>query len=166
MKAHFQVFKRVSGSQAPLCFKGSASRSLFWPDEAIFNGHPRFKTLTRNIRCRRGEKVAINIPVFKDELTQDPHEALVKQFGAEAAQASIPGHIYMDAMGFGMGMSCLQLTFQACHLNEACCLYDQLAPLCPIMLAITASNPISRGFLAATDCRWDTIAASVDCRTR
>ena len=72
----------------------------------------------------------------------------------------------MDAMGFGMGMSCLQLTFQACHVQEAVRLYDQLAPLCPIMLAITASNPILRGYLANTDCRWDIIAASVDCRTR
>ncbi|XP_018054400.1 PREDICTED: glutamate--cysteine ligase-like [Atta colombica] len=39
-----------------------ASRSLFFPDEAIYPGHPRFKTLTRNIRERRREKVAINIP--------------------------------------------------------------------------------------------------------
>lgn len=39
-----------------------ASKSLFFPDEAIFPGHPRFKTLTRNIRERRGEKVAINLP--------------------------------------------------------------------------------------------------------
>lgn len=39
-----------------------ASRSLFFPDEAIYPGHPRFKTLTRNIRERRQEKVAINIP--------------------------------------------------------------------------------------------------------
>ena len=39
----------------------------------------------------------------------------------------------------------LQLTFQASHLEEAVSLYDQLAPLCPIMLAITASNPISKG---------------------
>lgn len=38
------------------------SKSLFFPDEAIYPGHPRFKTLTRNIRQRRGEKVAINIP--------------------------------------------------------------------------------------------------------
>merc|ERR1719273_2772911 len=52
------------------------------------------------------------------------------------------------------------------RLVVAVSLYDQLAPLCPIMLAITASNPISKGILAATDCRWDTIAASVDCRTR
>lgn len=146
--------------------EGSVSQSLFWPDPAIFEGHPRFKTLTRNIRCRRGEKVAINIPVFQDENTQDPHQELIDKYGKEASQASLPGHIYMDAMGFGMGMSCLQLTFQACHLKEAVSLYDQLTPLCPIILALTASNPISRGYLADTDCRWNTIAASVDCRTR
>lgn len=38
------------------------SRSLFFPDEAIYPNHPRFKSLTANIRQRRGEKVAINIP--------------------------------------------------------------------------------------------------------
>lgn len=75
------------------------------------------------------------------------------KFGIEAAKASKPGHIYMDAMGFGMGMSCLQLTFQACHVQEAVRLYDQLATMCPIMLALTASNPILRGYLAGTDCR-------------
>lgn len=42
--------------------KDGATRSLFFPDKAIFQGHPRFETLTRNIRQRRGEKVAINIP--------------------------------------------------------------------------------------------------------
>ena len=31
----------------------------------ISQGHPRFRTLTRNIRKRRGKKVAINIPIFK-----------------------------------------------------------------------------------------------------
>ena len=28
-------------------------------------GHPRFSRLSANIRERRGEKVAINIPIFK-----------------------------------------------------------------------------------------------------
>jgi len=41
--------------------EGSAARSLYFPDEAIYPGHPRFKTLTRNIRQRRGEKVSINL---------------------------------------------------------------------------------------------------------
>jgi glutamate--cysteine ligase catalytic subunit len=146
--------------------ENSVSRSLFWPDAAIFNGHPRFSTLTSNIRQRRGEKVAINIPIFMDEKTKDPHEELLERFGPELTKAALPHHIYMDAMGFGMGMSCLQLTFQACNLTEAECLYDQLAPLCPILLALTAANPVLRGYLAATDCRWDIIAGSVDCRTQ
>lgn len=38
------------------------TRSLFFPDVAIFSGHPRFKTLSRNIRQRRGQKVAMNLP--------------------------------------------------------------------------------------------------------
>lgn len=38
------------------------ARSLYFVDEAIFPGHARFKTLTRNIRMRRGSKVAIDLP--------------------------------------------------------------------------------------------------------
>lgn len=72
----------------------------------------------------------------------------------------------MDAMGFGMGCCCLQLTFQACNIEEARTLYDQLAPMCPIMLALTAASPLFRGYIADTDCRWNVIANSVDCRTR
>ena len=67
--------------------------------------------------------------------------------------AAKPGHVYMDAMGFGMGLSCLQITFQACCLQEAETLYDQLAPLCPIMLALTAATPFERGYLTEVDCR-------------
>lgn len=37
------------------------TRSLYFPDEAIFPGHPRFSTLSRNIRQRRGEKVSIDL---------------------------------------------------------------------------------------------------------
>ena len=74
----------------------SVTRSLFWPDEAIFNGHPRFKTLTRNIRQRRGEKVDINIPIYMDRNTKDPHQNLVEKYGAEAAIASKPGrYLYL-----------------------------------------------------------------------
>ena len=48
--------------------------------------------------------------------------------------AALPDHVYMDAMGFGMGCSCLQLTFQACNVSEARRLYDALVPLAPIMV--------------------------------
>ncbi|XP_046969976.1 glutamate--cysteine ligase [Vanessa cardui] len=136
--------------------------SHFFPDEGIFPGHPRFKTLTSNIRKRRQEKVAINIPIYRDVNTKIPVDDSHK-LEPGAAQ---PDSIYMDAMGFGMGCCCLQLTFQACCITEARTLYDQLAPLCPIMLALSAASPIYRGLLSDVDCRWNVISASVDCRTR
>lgn len=43
----------------------------------------------------------------------------------------------MDAMGFGMGCSCLQLTFQSCNIKEARRLYDALVPVAPIMVPIS-----------------------------
>jgi len=149
----------------------SHTKSLFWPSEATFPGHPRFKNLARNIRSRRGQKVAIQVPVFRDSKTVDPviAEADILQSDDQeevSKEVPQPWHIYMDAMGFGMGLSCLQITFQACNLEEAETLYDQLTPMCPIMLAFTAAAPIFRGYLADVDCRWDIIAASVDCRTK
>ncbi|KAK3759087.1 hypothetical protein RRG08_010700 [Elysia crispata] len=144
------------------------SCSLFFPDEAITQSHPRFQTLTRNIRHRRKEKVAINVPIYKDVNTPSPFVEDLSAYGDDgsSAAAALPDHIYMDAMGFGMGNSCLQVTFQACNLDEAKTLYDQLAGMCPIMLALSASSPIFRGYLGDIDTRWPVIAASVDDRTR
>lgn len=44
-------------------------------------------------------------------------------------------------------------------------MYDQLAVLSPVMLALTAATPIFKGRLVDTDVRWNTIATSVDDRT-
>jgi hypothetical protein len=38
---------------------------------------------------------------------------------ASGESAALPWHIYMDAMGFGMGLSCLQLTFQVSYSSES-----------------------------------------------
>ena len=64
-----------------------------------------------------------------------------------------------------MGCCCLQVTFQARNISESRALYDHLSVLAPIFLALTAGCPILKGRLAATDVRWHTISASVDCRT-
>ncbi|CAG0895094.1 unnamed protein product [Cyprideis torosa] len=142
------------------------TRSIFLPDEVTFPGHPRFKTLARNIRERRGEKVVINVPIFRDQCTPRPFRETLDDPTGESLEAALDDHVYMDAMAFGMGCSCLQVTFQACCIDEGRTLYDQLAPLCPIMLALTAACPMQRGYLTDRDCRWDVISASVDCRTR
>uniref|UniRef100_A0A8C5BJX9 Glutamate--cysteine ligase n=1 Tax=Gadus morhua TaxID=8049 RepID=A0A8C5BJX9_GADMO len=116
----------------PTPVEAGVSRSLFFPDEAI-NTHPRFSTLTRNIRHRRGEKVVINVPIFRDQKTPTPFVENFPEDDGEGARAALPDHIYMDAMGFGMGNCCLQVTFQACSIAEARYLYDQLATFCPIV---------------------------------
>ncbi|XP_055786377.1 glutamate--cysteine ligase catalytic subunit-like isoform X2 [Salvelinus fontinalis] len=148
----------------PTPVEKGVSKSLFFPDEAI-NGHPRFSTLTRNIRHRRGEKVVINVPIFKDKCTPSPFVEKFPEDDGEAARAALPDHIYMDAMGFGMGNCCLQVTFQACSIEEARYLYDQLATFCPIVMALSAASPFYRGYVSDIDCRWGVISASVDDRT-
>lgn len=155
--------------QHPWNHKNSASRSIFLPDEVI-NRHVRFPTLTANIRERRGEKVCINIPMYKDVNTPD-HDTTVYERNwfipedMESLKASKPGHIYLDAMGFGMGSSCLQMTYQAPNVELARFLYDSLINFAPIMLALSAAAPAFKGWLADQDVRWNVISGSVDCRT-
>lgn len=148
---------------------GPASQSLFLPDE-IINKHMRFPTLTANIRKRRGHKVAINLPFYPDENTKlmddsIPTRDLFPSDKEAFLGAAKPGHVYMDSMGFGMGSSCLQVTMQASDIEQARYLYDTLAPLTPIMLAVSAAAPIFKGFLVNQDVRWNVISGAVDDRT-
>jgi glutamate--cysteine ligase catalytic subunit len=76
------------------------AQSMYIPDEAI-NPHPRFPTLTANIRKRRGEKVSIAVPIYKDRFTdaalqqQADHAA---SLGVELPASLPPDSIYMDSM--------------------------------------------------------------------
>eukprot|EP00931_Biecheleriopsis_adriatica_P051184 TRINITY_DN29664_c0_g1_i1.p1 TRINITY_DN29664_c0_g1~~TRINITY_DN29664_c0_g1_i1.p1 ORF type:complete len:746 (+),score=151.03 TRINITY_DN29664_c0_g1_i1:66-2240(+) len=130
---------------------GQASESDYISDTCI-NPHPRFAALTGNIRQRRGSKVDIRIPLFKDAKTPE--------FESDSDPT-----IRMDCMAFGMGCCCLQVTFQASDIDESRYLHDQLAVLTPIMMALTAATPILKGRLAGTDARWKVISSSVDDRT-
>eukprot|EP00946_MAST-07B_sp_MAST-7B-sp1_P004263 g4263.t1 len=216
----FPTFGVGTFTQPPLQPGGPVSESVYAPDGCI-NPHPRFATLTGNIRQRRGSKVSIEIPLFKDEKTPEflelinrgagshdepkggrsdsTNDTLFKMdFGPNASDGTAPSAptaatvpftgseqssegppntkcsagaattnptIDMDCMAFGMGCCCLQVTFQARDVSESRKLYDQLAVLAPLFLALTAACPILRGRLADTDVRWNTISASVDCRT-
>jgi len=70
----------------------------------------------------------------------------------------------MDAMAFGMGVSCLQCTFSTQNLNHARYIYDQFHVISPLMLAVTAGTPFHKGKVANWDARWKIIEASVDDR--
>ncbi|KAI0431122.1 glutamate-cysteine ligase [Xylaria sp. FL1042] len=151
---------------------GPKLRSQFVPDE-VANPHIRFPTLAANIRWRRGRKVQVNVPIFHDEKTQNPWKDPTVNYDLhnwpeddDVRNGAAPDNfIHMDAMVFGMGSCCLQITFQAKNITEGRKMYDQLSPLGPIMLALTAATPIYKGFLADTDVRWNQISRAVDDRT-
>ena len=73
--------------------------------------------------------------------------------------------VHMDSMAFGMGSCCLQVTMQSRDESESRFLHDQLAPLAPFFLALSAATPLAKGALVKTDTRWDYIGMSVDDRT-
>lgn len=152
---------------------GDKLRSQFLPDE-IANPHIRFPTLAANIRSRRGRKVEVNVPVFHDEKTPRPWSDPTVNYDLHnwpedddvRNGAAKDDQIHMDAMAFGMGSCCLQITFQAKNIEEGRTMYDQLSPLGPIMLALTAATPIYKGFLADSDVRWNQVSNAVDDRTK
>ncbi len=148
----------------PLPFEVPYSQSNFVPDYVI-NPHPRFAALTRNIRARRGEKVDIKIPLYHDKNTPEFLSNGTAALLPEGYTYEPDQHIHMDCMAFGMGMCCLQVTFQARDVDESRYMYDQLAVLSPIMMAMTAATPIFKGRLADIDVRWTVISQSVDDRT-
>jgi glutamate--cysteine ligase catalytic subunit len=129
---------------------GPVLKSNYVPDE-IMSPHPRFATLSGNIRRRRGKKVDILLPMFEDKKTN------MERFPDK--------NIHSDAMGFGMGSCCLQVTFQTHSNTEARFLHDQMAILAPIFLSLTANTPFHRGYIVDSDVRWDTICQAVDDRT-
>lgn len=132
------------------------SQSIFTFDKAI-NQHPRFPTLSKMVRERRGEKVCITVPLFMDTKTPPP---------TATKEEPYPGQIYMDSMAFGMGCCCLQLTYQAHTIDHARYLHDQLLAISPILAALSASAPIYKGKLADIDLRFTVISQSVDDRTK
>jgi glutamate--cysteine ligase catalytic subunit len=147
-------------------------RSLFLPEE-IMHPHVRYSALAANIRRRRDSKVATNVPIFFDTKTPRPfidptipwNRSIYPEDSDARNGAALPDHIYMDAMGFGAGCCCMQVTLQAYDVSDARRLYDALIPVGPILLALTAASPIWRGYLADIDCRWNVIADSTDERT-
>mmetsp|Transcript_14502 Transcript_14502/g.38788 ORF Transcript_14502/g.38788 Transcript_14502/m.38788 type:complete len:728 (+) Transcript_14502:137-2320(+) len=175
-------------TEPPTAPLGCVSRSLYVSDDVI-NPHPRFPNLTRSVRLRRGGKVDIRLPVFQDENTPatfpmvpddldhvlavaQPRSCKVQPYDNDTAYDSVEAladaetdDVYLDCMAFGMGACCLQVTLQARDIKESRMLYDHLAVLAPIFLALSAGTPIQKGFLLDTDVRWNAIAASVDDRT-
>ena len=150
-----EIVQRLEEAKGDLEMANLYSKSQFVIDSTE-NPHPRFSGLMKSIRERRGEKVRILVPLFQDERTN---------MTVATKEEPFPGQIYMDSMHFGMGCSCLQVTYETQNVSHARYLHDMLLPFTPILAALSASAPIYKGKLADNDLRWTVISQAVDCRT-
>ncbi|KAF4670072.1 hypothetical protein FOZ61_001902 [Perkinsus olseni] len=152
---------------------GPASRSIM-VSESVITCHARFQTLTRSVRKRKGAKVCISAPLYKDVNTPRwgtiDHDSELSAWKVQREAAAdemnpLKGRIYMDATVFGFGQSCLQATFEAASLDAARALHDQLCVVSPLFMALAAAAPFQRGLVSDYDVRYQLLNQCVDDRT-
>ncbi|KIW29722.1 uncharacterized protein PV07_05512 [Cladophialophora immunda] len=153
---------------------GLLLQSQFLPD-GLISTHERYGTIHDNMNARRGGRPCkVKIPIYRDENTpwpwkesmQFPHQNHAQEDDArQHHDNAAENFIYGDSMAFGPSFCGLQVTIQARNLREARYLHDQLCPLGPIIMALSAASPFFRGFLTDTDVRWNQAASAVDDRT-
>lgn len=119
-----------------------------------------FKSATCNKIDRKQSLPHVYVPVYKDKNTLDPFKE------DNLNDKCRDDFIHLDHDGFAMGCCCIQATFQAESLEQACHLYDQLTPIAPVVLALSASSPVWKGYLADMDCRWNVLKQAFDDRSR
>ena len=69
-----------------------------------------------------------------------------------------PGQIGLPGLEYSLGCGSLKVSIETQNLNHARYLYDQLVPLTPILMALSAASPIYKGQLTNQDHRWDVFA--------
>ena len=82
--------------------------------------------------------MVICVSLVKMNQNRDSHLADLMVAQCSEPAKPLPGtpYIHMDAMTFGMGCCCLQITFQAWNVDEARRVYDALVPVAPIMVSV------------------------------
>ncbi|KAG9017095.1 hypothetical protein FRB90_001776 [Tulasnella sp. 427] len=160
------VYPRVGVSDVftePHRVLSTDDKSMFLPEKAVTSIDPKYKAIADGIDSRRGHKPMIHLPVFRDSNTPRPFkDPTVPSDDTDL----LPEHILLDAVSFGPGCCCLQVTMQAADIDQARILYDSLIPIAPLMLALTAASPAYKGFLSDVDCRWDMLSQCIDDRTQ
>ena len=75
-------------------------------------------------------------------------------------------YITLDSFGFGMGNSCVQITYSSRNINEARKVYDYLSVFSSFMTAFSASTAIVDSVLINWDARLRLIEQSTDSRSK
>ena len=115
--------------------------------DALITDKPRYQDMFARLRGRA--------PHCDDDCS---YEAQSFSLSPDCGRATINVRHAVDGWG-GCG---LQATFSGDNLQEACRLHDQIIPLGPLMLALSAATPIYKGRLVATDTRWKTMSWAGD----
>ena len=131
---------------------------------------PKYRTLLRSVRFRQNRDVDVLVSVCPNKNTQSSLEAISNGVRVQdqhtgndpsSSKISIP----LNPIVCLPHVISLQVTMQLQNLSEARKLHDQMIPLAPIMLALTAATTIWNGILADTDIRWNYMSACLDDRT-
>lgn len=125
-----------------------------YTNDICITTHPRFETFTAHCRERTGNKPNVLIPIFKDEFTD-----------SSVVDEKHKGFIHLDSFTSGMGNGCFQVTFGLDRLEAAIYCHDQLIPILPLLVALTASSPIVKGKLSGWDNRFNILTQACDDRT-
>lgn len=127
-------------------------RSCYLTDGAITDMSRCF-SMVRNSRFRYRRSPRIEVSIFRDSNTPWPfRDPLIRHGGQDGCEIETAcelvvneGSVHLDTMMFGGGCCGLQATMQLRNVSEARKLHDQLIPLAPIMLALSAATPIWKG---------------------
>ena len=120
------------------------SKSDYFIDDTI-NNHSRFKSLTMNVRNRKGSKPKIRIPVFQDTKTKEKE-------------------VVLDHFGVGMSNIAMQVTYSCKDMDECRWIYDQMHVFGPIAQCLSNSTGVVFGKLMDWDSRWRLIEQGCDDR--
>jgi hypothetical protein len=96
----------------------------------IGSGTPLFRSAEPDVASLLGGKVAI--ANSGDVALAEPLAAVMPITDDAKNTETVRASVHMDAMAFGMGCCCLQITFQAKDVDESRVLYDQLAVMAPM----------------------------------
>jgi Glutamate-cysteine ligase len=99
----------------------------------IGSGTPLFRAAEpEDLALLIGGKVSIAGNTAVLEAPAKEPEVATAPVDAKSATETTRAAVHMDAMAFGMGCCCLQITFQAKDIDESRFIYDQLAVMAPM----------------------------------
>ena len=112
-------------------------------EERIFGGYQGTAVYRQEHRfARRLEHFRVERSCWLVALAGRRHGRIAHMPGPAKPQPGTP-YIHMDAMAFGMGCCCLQITFQAWNVDEARRVYDALVPVAPIMVSLPTAEMVN-----------------------